>query len=196
MPYSDTDLQESDDQQLVKLTKKGNQLAFRTLITRLEPKLMGFIIKRGASHCDAQDILQETFIAAYRNLDKFDPDKPFSAWIFGIARNHANNQFRKIKPAIDPDKVTEPFDSSTPLAKADLNDQADTFWKEANRLLSKDEFDATWLRYQQNLPLKEIATTLNKSLSNIKIHLFRARKSLAASPFLAEQHLSASNIAI
>lgn len=196
MPHTSKSLTELDDNSLVSLTQNGSQPAFRTLILRLEPKIMSFLLKRCTTHSDAQDILQETFIAAYQNLHKFDPSKPFSAWIFGIARNHANNHFRKIKPTPEPSKISEPYDAATPLVNIDQTDQANTFWDEAKRLLSPDEFDSIWLRYQENLPLNDIATTLNKSLSNIKVLLFRARKSLATSPFLAEQHQSASSIAI
>jgi len=157
---------------------------------------MAFLLKRCSNYSDAQDILQDTFITAYQNLTKFDVSKPFSAWIFGIARNQANTHFRKAKPAPNSTQLQTLSDNTTPLTNLDSDDLANIFWKEAKRLLSDDEFDTLWLRYQENLPIKDIAHTLGKSLSNIKILLFRARKSLATSSLLADQHESAPNIAI
>ena len=196
MPQSQINLDEQNDETLVSLTIAGNQLAYHSLIKRLETKIMAFLLKRCNSHSDAQDILQETFIAAYRNLNKFDTSKQFSSWLFGIARNQANTHFRKIKPTPEPSKISDLFDHATPLSNTDETEQVHIFWKEAKRILSADEFDTLWLRYQENLSLNEIADTLNKTLSNVKILLFRARKSLATSTILAEQHFSASSIAI
>ncbi|WP_346189449.1 RNA polymerase sigma factor [Rubritalea halochordaticola] len=184
---------EITDEELVRMVLAGCTNSYRSLITRYENKLMAFLLKRLNERSDAQDVFQETFIAIYRNLETFDPDKSFSAWLYGIARNKANDHFRKLKP------LPEPANSSgilnaTPRTDLDSNEQAEVFWDEAKRLLSEDQYTALWLHYQQEMPVKMIGETMKQSLSNVKIHLFRGRKALSQSSLLAEQHELAATV--
>lgn len=179
----------SSDSLLVKLAASGCQDAIREIVSRYQGKLMSFLNKRGSSTSDTEDILQETFISAFDSLQTFDPARSFSAWIFGIARNKANLHHRKVvRIANIQDRIEQPeIDSSTPSGQLDEREQSHTFWQEARRLLNDDQFTSLWLRYQENLSVAEIAEALDKSVSNVKIFLFRARKALAKSQLLAEQ---------
>lgn len=147
---------------------------------------MAYLTKRCGTATPVEDLFQETFIAAYRNLKHYNPSFPFSAWIFGIARNKTNEHYRKVKSIhrVDPPASVE---YESPQSILDQAQTIDLFWNEAKRLLNDDQFSALWLRYQEEFSIKEIATTMNKSESNIKILLFRARKELAGSKALANQ---------
>ncbi|MEO1857593.1 MAG: sigma-70 region 4 domain-containing protein [Rubritalea sp.] len=73
---------------------------------------------------------------------------------------------------------------------SNIANNINSFWDESKRLLSQDQVSALWLKYQENLGISEIAHTLDKSEANVKIFLFRARKALAKSNLLVDQHLT------
>lgn len=179
----------SPDPELVQHVLSGQQEAVRILIERYQGKLMSFLSKRGAAHADNQDILQETFISAFSKISTFDTTRSFSAWIFGIARNKANSHYRKvvpISPLDEQEKAAEAVDEASPWENLDEQEQSSLFWTEAKRLLNEDQFSALWLQYQQSLSINEISSHLAKSVSNTKILLFRARKTLSQSSLLAQ----------
>lgn len=69
---------------------------FGVLIERFESKLRRYILRLGVRlHDDQDDVLQETFIKAYRNLNSFDTSLSFSSWIYRIAHNEAMTWFRR-----------------------------------------------------------------------------------------------------
>jgi len=89
--------QDKTDEELVALSLT-KQDYFLYLIKRYEQKLL-YYIKRitNISHEDAEDILQETFIKVYLNLNGFDQSLKFSSWIYRIAHNEVIDNFRKNK---------------------------------------------------------------------------------------------------
>ena len=89
--------QEKTDEELVILTL-ADQEYFLYLMKRYEQKLLAYIKRiTSISHEEAEDVLQETFIKTYLNLNNFDPDLKFSSWIYRIAHNEVINNFRKSK---------------------------------------------------------------------------------------------------
>ena len=85
------------DEHLVVLTLK-NQEYYLCLMQRYESELLGYIMKiSNVNKHDAEDILQETFIKAYQNLNDFDSSFKFSNWIFRITHNVTISAFRKNK---------------------------------------------------------------------------------------------------
>lgn len=174
----------------VENTLAGETSAFSVIVAEHELKIASFLLKRCPVKTDADDLLQETFIAAYKNLSQYNPQYPFSAWIFGIARNKANEHFRKIQKlsTTSADHAPEAIHAETPHHKLSTAEQADLFWTEAKRILSEDQFTALWLKYQEEQSIAEISETMQKSLSNVKIQLFRARKALAQSKLINAQY--------
>ena len=85
------------DEELVNLTLKDQEV-FAYLIERYESKLLRYIIRiSGVSWEEAEDILQEAFIKAYRNLNSFDQSLSFSSWVYRITRNQAISAYRRNK---------------------------------------------------------------------------------------------------
>lgn len=75
------------DKTLVKRAKDGDFNAFDELITRYETKVYNLAYKMLGSQEDAKDVLQETFISAFKALDNFKEKSSFSTWIYRIATN-------------------------------------------------------------------------------------------------------------
>ncbi|MFZ5391793.1 MAG: RNA polymerase sigma factor [Patescibacteria group bacterium] len=90
-------LSEKSDQELVSLTLV-DQNNFGYLIERYEQKLLRYIRRLSNINMEtAEDILQETFIKVYKNLNGYDQSMKFSSWIYRIAHNEVINYFRKNK---------------------------------------------------------------------------------------------------
>lgn len=89
-PYSD-----KTDEELVLLTLSDAQL-YLHIMRRYEAKLMRYVQRIiSFTNEEAEDVVQETFIKTYENLNEFDTSLKFSSWIYRIAHNEAVNALRK-----------------------------------------------------------------------------------------------------
>ena len=86
--------QQPTDEEIVRRTLADKE-AFALLIERYEAKLARYLERLGiAVPEDREDILQNTFVKAYRNLNSFDTELSFSSWVYRIAQNEAMSFFR------------------------------------------------------------------------------------------------------
>ncbi|MBC8092333.1 MAG: RNA polymerase sigma factor [Pseudonocardia sp.] len=87
-PFPDPDLDPpTDEVALVAAAQGGDQQAFRTLWSTSERQAHALCLRLTGNRTDAADALQETQIAVWRNLHRFEARCPFGAWVFTIARN-------------------------------------------------------------------------------------------------------------
>ena len=84
-----------DDEQLVALTRKGHQHAFDALVERYQSRLLGFCRQMLGSTEDAEDVLQEVFVAAYNAMVADERPIAVRPWLYRIARNRSLNHLRK-----------------------------------------------------------------------------------------------------
>jgi len=90
------DLREKTDEELVALALKDPQV-YASIMERYEEKLLRYIMRISVnSKEDAEDVLQDVFLSAYKNLNDFDQDLKFSSWIYRIAHNKVISHFRKV----------------------------------------------------------------------------------------------------
>lgn len=172
-----------EDSTLVKGILTGDNALFAELMSRHEKRVMSYLYNRcgNANHVD--DLFQETCIAVYKNLFQYKQEYPFSSWLFGIARNKVNQFYRTTTPELTLEEGNL-VDHSSPDTQISKQEDSDLFWQEARSQLNEEQLSVLSLRYQEDMTVKEIALILDKSESNIKIHLFRARKKLAESLIL------------
>ncbi len=85
------------DESLVARVRAGESEPYGELIQRYEPKLGRYIRKFVPNQAAQEDVLQDVFIKAYRNLNGFDLDRRFSPWLYRIAHNEALNHIKKFK---------------------------------------------------------------------------------------------------
>lgn len=163
------------DEQLVEESLAGSELAFSELVERYQERLLRFLITRSANRADAEDAVQDTFISAYRYLHSFNPRWRFSTWIYKIAIRNVTRQTRN-EAAVGAIANETPAD---PLAECIVASDHDNIWLTAKRLLSRDAYTAMWLRYVEDMSIKEIARALDKTQSWAKVTLLRGRRSLS-----------------
>ena len=162
--------------QLVEQAAAGSVTAFNSLIERYREGLFRFLLARCHSHADAEDALQDTLIAAYRYLHTYDSKWRFSTWLYRIAIRNALR-----RPAPTAAELGEVRDAGgDPLDHAIAASERSNLWRSARRILSEEVFAALWLRYVEDMSVKEISVTLDRSLSWTKVNLLRARKALDA----------------
>lgn len=164
------------DEQLVELALGGTSNAFDELVTRYQGRLLRFLLTRTDSRSDAEDAIQDAFINAYRYLGSFDPRWRFSTWLYRIA---LRNLARQRRPEWhEPD--VEAVDHCDPLAACIAASENRNVWLTAKSLLPDDAFNAMWLKYVEDLSVREIARALDRSMSWTKVALFRSRQKLGA----------------
>lgn len=94
------------DEELADKTIRGNVNAYEELMVRYEFPVLRYVIYLVHDKELAEDILQETFIKAFRNMTGFDTKRKFSSWLYRIAHNTAMDALRKNRPVViseDPD---------------------------------------------------------------------------------------------
>jgi RNA polymerase sigma-70 factor (ECF subfamily) len=152
---------------------------FEELVRRFQVSLLHFLIRRTGSRQDAEDLVQETFLVAYRNLARYRSSWRFGTWLFTIASRLASSAKRRRLPdAYRARKAHQPRDSG-PLANAQVNELRDTLWEAARRNLDGDAFTALWLSYVESMPAEEIGRVLGRNANAVRILLHRARARLA-----------------
>jgi len=83
------------DESIARRVQAGNADAFALLMERYQEKLMRYARKFLSDRDDAKDIVQDTFIKAYENIQSFDAERAFSPWIYRIAHNEFVNALKK-----------------------------------------------------------------------------------------------------
>lgn len=135
------------------------------------------------SNIDVEDILQETFLTAYKKIDQFDGDSSLYTWLYAIARNMILDEFRREKKA--PDQVQTPADEFE-IADGD-SESGDGYEADVNDLrqavseLPEILRDVVVMKTMEGLSYDEINMITGVNTDTLKNRMFRAKKQLAES---------------
>ena len=166
----------TDELKLIAAAKAGSAEAFCDLARLYRERLLRFLLTRSPSHADAEDVLQDTLIAAFRYLHSYDPRWRFSTWLYRIAIRNA----AKLR---GPDLVEIGDlrdEENDPLQQCIADSETDNLWLSARQLLNDEVFTAMWLRYAEDMSVSDISKTLDRSASWTKVNLMRGRRALEA----------------
>ena len=102
-PQNEAELRAREANVLVEAAKKGDARAFSHLVRRYRPRIFALALHLTGSRSDADDITQDAFLRAYRNLDAFEGRSEFFTWLYRIALHRALNvkRDRKRRPTVD-----------------------------------------------------------------------------------------------
>lgn len=109
-----TNTSKLSDEQLVKYVREQDKETYAEIINRYKDKLMRYALYLTGDDDKAADVVQESFIKAYINLNGFDIKKKFSSWIYRIAHNEAMNVLNKDKKQLPLNEDID-FDSGVSL---------------------------------------------------------------------------------
>lgn len=163
------------DQELVRLALAGSSRALEELWRRYQQRLFLFIRRRVGLQQDAEDLLQESFIKARRYLDRYDGRYRFSTWLYTLSNQLIISHFRRRKTETMPADL--PGQEAGPAELAESDSLSDTIWKAAAGLPEK-QFSIVWLRYVEDMSLREAARVMKVSEINARVLLCRARIAL------------------
>ncbi len=162
------------DEELAAAALGGSAPAFTELVERYQQRLFRFLLTRCATRADAEDALQDTFLNAYRYLASYRPRWRFSTWLYRIAiRTAARQRGGNGVPCED-----YPDASADPLAECIRSSERDNVWCAAAKLLTPEARAALWLRYVEDLSIREVARALGRSQPWTKVTLMRSRRRL------------------
>ncbi len=157
--------------QLAHRATGGDLDAFEELIRRLQRRVYGFAFQHLRDADEAHDLAQEIFVKLYRNLGRFDPERPFEPWFWKLAANTTINYRRKRIPL----PAEQPNDAADPDAKFPAHDPA---LVQALAQLDPAYRMPILLHYYADLSLEQVGITLNLTIPAIKSRLHRARAQL------------------
>jgi RNA polymerase sigma-70 factor (ECF subfamily) len=172
-----SDRQSSSDEQLARESQGGSLDAFEELVLRYEQRVYGFVLRSCSNATDAREITQDTFVKAYEALAQYDPAKPFAPWLFTIARRKCIDRHRA-SPAEETAPVPDMPDLDDPAELLARKEESAAIWECARRLLPEIQFQALWLRYANEMSIRQVAQVLRKTRTHVKVLLFRARRRL------------------
>ena len=168
---------------LIKKAKAGNREAFEQLADQYYGNIFRMIYYRTQNRMDAEDLTQEVFFKAYKELSRLIDEEHFKGWLFRIAVNrvhdfHRRKKFLHLFKSIENEDAdihvaTQTSPDSGPLEtliRKRFRQESETFLSRLSRM----EKDVFMLRFIDQLQINEIATALKKAESTVKTHLYRA----------------------
>jgi len=174
------------DTELIRRIINGERELFEMLIRRNNPYLYKLGMSYGFKHEDVEDLMQETFIAAYLNLEKFEGRSSFKTWITRIMLNQCYQKAQKL--SFKYEKANDTMnEKTTPMFESNLS--SDTYRSVLNHELSNIVAHALLsipfeyrmvfsLRELNGMSTAETAEVLDISETNVKVRLNRAKHML------------------
>jgi RNA polymerase sigma factor (sigma-70 family) len=170
-----------DDENLVALTRKGHQHAFDSLVERYQSRLLGFCRQMLGCTEDAEDVLQEVFVAAYNAMVADERPIAVRPWLYRIARNRCLNHLRK--PTADGQDTmdTHPhMNGVTTHERVQNREEFRNLLSDVGKL-PETQRSALLLREIDAMSYEEIALAMDTTVPGVKSLLVRARIALAES---------------
>ena len=200
LPQNGTKKQQSDklvvmterekDHSLVQRVQRGDKVAFEMLFTKYQRRVSRLVSRFVRSEAEVEDIVQESFIKAYRALASFRGDSAFYTWLYRIAVNTAKNhlvaaskrpismtQFEKND---DDDFEEDSFmsDATTPESELVTKQIAETVNKTMDELPA-DLREAIMLREIEGMSYEDIAEAMGCPIGTVRSRIFRAREAIS-----------------
>jgi RNA polymerase sigma factor (sigma-70 family) len=185
----EVDLRHEEDEALVRRTQKGDSTAFDVLVGRYKDRLYATVYHMTANHEDANDLVQETFIKAFKSLKSFRGQSSFYTWVYRIAVNRTINFIKRRKNRNqyslddldssiqnDPDLV-EMMSHVTPRREVGLTELHEKL-NESLQKLSQPHRAVVVMHDIQGMTHADIARAMKCSEGTVRSRLFYARQQL------------------
>lgn len=168
------------DAALVKSSQIGDPDAFGALVERHQDTVYRLALRMLGNPHDAADVVQESFIKAWRALPSFRGSAKFSTWLYRIAVRVATDRLRSSKPELLSDMAPADGIGPNEPAEAVLRSESKDELERALALLPAQYRVVLTLFYGEQCSHEEISSVLGIPVGTIKTHLHRARTRLKA----------------
>lgn len=167
------------DEKLVVHIRTKNSEAYREVMFRYQEKLLRYVQTVVGDADDGADVVQNTFIKAFKNLHSFDEKRKFSSWIYRIAHNESVNHLRKKKWLFS---LQESWAHDLPDDKLEIEDNFFQQQEEANLYQAIDSLPVKYrspiLLHLEGQKYEEIAEVLRIQSKTVATQIRRAKQQL------------------
>ena len=171
-----------NDQLLVDRARLGDRHAFDLLVLKYQSRLLALVSRLVSNQSDALDVLQDTFVKAYRSLNTFRGESAFYTWLYRIAVNTAKNHLaaraKESKDISVDDEGTDELSVLQDLAAPEEEAGAEQLQRailHSIEQLPDDLKQALTLRELEGMSYDEIALAMNCPIGTVRSRIFRAR---------------------
>ncbi|HKK45428.1 MAG TPA: sigma-70 family RNA polymerase sigma factor [Balneolaceae bacterium] len=177
-----------EDDALVKRAIGGDESAYTQIVDKYERALYFHILKMIKNREQVEDLVQETFVKAFDNLNTYSTNYAFSTWLYRIATNHTIDYLRKKKLktlSIDEPMKTKDGEMDMQLQDESASTDRSIIRKQRQKIVRNaiDDLPEKYrkvieMRHMEEKSYQEIADVLDLPLGTVKAHIFRARELL------------------
>ena len=178
------------DQKLVEKAQKGDKKAFGMLVEKYQRRLTRLLSRMVRDQSEIEDIVQDSFIKAYRAINNFRGDSAFYTWLYRIGINTAKNYLVKLgkRPKAMNDveiEDIENFEDAQDLRNLEtpensmMSSQIITSVNQTIESLPDELKEAISLREMDGLSYEEISDLMNCPIGTVRSRIFRAREAIA-----------------
>ena len=171
------------DEELLEGIRAQSEAHFAELYNRYFQRIYSFVYTRMRNHAEAEEVVQETFLAVFRSFERYRGQSSLLSWIYGIAKNTANNSIRRAKSqaeridlAGEEDLIPRPSLSvGSPDEQLDLHRFQDQL---SERLSDLADWQAEIfeMRHFENLSIPEISKRTQRSSDAVRSSLYRVKR--------------------
>lgn len=171
------------DEELLEGIRSQSEVHFAELYKRYFPRIYSFVYSRMRNHAETEEVVQETFLAVFRSFERYRGQSSLLSWIYGIAKNTANNSIRRSISQSERIDLADEEDLAprsslgvgTPGEQLDLHRFQD-------QLTLRLEGLADWqaeifeMRHFENLSIPEISRRTARSSDAVRSSLYRVKR--------------------
>ncbi len=165
------------DEEIIKKIQEGELLEFEEIVKRYQGKLIAFVGRIMGDYIDAEEVVQDSFLKLYKNIDYFDTKRKFSSYVFTITRNEAISFLRKNRKDLSLDQVPE-VSIENDLTDELFREEEDEKLRESLKKLSFGQRRALELYYFEEYSYKEIAAKLKLPINTVRTNIKRGKDTL------------------
>ncbi len=167
------------DQQLIDKALDGSQRAWVKLVSRYEGKIYNYCLRMTGAESEAMDLMQEVFLAVYRNLPNFRDHSKLTTWLFRIAANKSTDWLRAKHriPSLNAEEIDDDSRLSNQTPHNDYHQmQSNQQITQSLAKLTDEQRLVVELKFFQQFTFEEIAMQTGTSTNTVKTRLYAALK--------------------
>lgn len=182
----------SEEREMIERAIAGDRAAAEQCVKAHQASLYAYMLRMSGRPDVAEDIVQDAFVRALTNLQRFDFRFRFSTWLFTIAKRLYVNACQKHRPTYDTDAVDlrQGYGDApeAPTIYDEVSDNASIALKHALAALPTEQREVVVLFYQLDWPISQIAEYLELPEGTVKSHLHRSRRRMREALLLSQDH--------
>ncbi|MCC9606157.1 sigma-70 family RNA polymerase sigma factor [Blastopirellula sp. JC732] len=167
----------------IQRTREGNTDSFVLVVRQFEAPLRAWLASHAPPGIDVDEIAQRTFVAAFTRLDDYEPGTRFDAWLFAIARYQLKTEFTRLRRLADyharyaPDLLQRELQKRGEEPPELFATRLDHLQACVDSLAEHLRRFVSW-RYDEEIPLEEMAARSGRSVAAVKKQLWQIRQKL------------------